>query len=107
MLRLSKYRFGTRDNRKNGKTIFPFWECALTKCPALSNWQCRLKGDLFQSCEVIHRDKNRNTVVTEATCLFLSELKYKGSNDLLPHHIERFKENLDFIPFCRKTVSLR
>lgn len=55
MLRLSKYRFGTRDNRKNGKTIFPFWECALTKCPALSNWQCRLKGDSFQSCEVIRQ----------------------------------------------------
>lgn len=51
----------------------------------------RLRGDLFQSCEVIHRGKNRNTVVTEATCLFLSGLKYKGSNDLLPHHIERFK----------------
>lgn len=67
----------------------------------------KVAEDLFQSCEVIHRDKNRNTVVTETTCLFLSGLKYKGSNDLLPHHIERFKENLDFIPFCRKTVSLR
>ena len=112
--RLSKYHFGTRDNRKNGTRTYSIWECALTKCPALSNWQCRLKGDLFQSCEVIrqqdvenvkvagdlfqsceviHRDKNRNTVVTEATCLFLSGLKYKGSNDLLLHHIERFKQN--------------
>ena len=53
----------------------------------------KVSGDLFQSCEVIHRDKNRNTVVTEATCLFLSGLKYKGSNDLLLHHIERFKQN--------------